>query len=192
MAERTGAGRPRSLDLSAKAQFAALRLAHELGADKVTMERVSSLSGVAKTTLYRRWPSAPHLVMEAFLTDVEASIAYRDEGSLAETLASSLTNFARVLDAPRRRLLCHLIGAAQSNDQLRDAFWDNWIRPRREEGTKVIMASGRSHGEADLILDLLYGAFYYRLLIPYAPVEEDWIRSLVSKVLADAPAGNVM
>ncbi|WP_199233063.1 TetR family transcriptional regulator, partial [Agrobacterium pusense] len=43
---------------SEKARDAALRLARELGAEKVTMEGVALQSGVAKTTLYRRWPRA--------------------------------------------------------------------------------------------------------------------------------------
>ncbi|MGP4675165.1 TetR family transcriptional regulator, partial [Agrobacterium pusense] len=54
--ETKQAGRPRREEISEKARDAALRLARELGAEKVTMEGVALQSGVAKTTLYRRWP----------------------------------------------------------------------------------------------------------------------------------------
>ncbi|MGX7345488.1 hypothetical protein ACWM9A_06310 [Acetobacter pasteurianus] len=34
----------------------------------------------------------------------------------------------------------------------------------------------------ELMLDLLYGAFYYRMLIPYAPITDLWIGKIVDQV----------
>ncbi|WJR66329.1 TetR/AcrR family transcriptional regulator [Neorhizobium sp. CSC1952] len=183
--ETKQAGRPRREEISEKARGAAIRLARELGAEKVTMEGVASQSGVAKTTLYRRWPSAPHLVMDAFLADLHPLIAYRHGETLRQTLIYALTDLASALDSKRRELLCHLIGAAQSNSQLRQAFWESWIRPRREEGLKAMAAAGVIRERGEVILDLLFGAFYYRMLIPYAPIDAEWIKAIVGNVLPD-------
>lgn len=148
------------------------------------MEGVALQTGIAKTSLYRRWPSASHLVMEAFLADLHPSIAYRKGETLRATLINALTDLASALDSERRELLCHLIGAAQSNSELRLAFWENWIGPRREAGLEVILSSGIRRETGEVILDLLFGAFYYRILIPYAPIDADWICAIVTNVLS--------
>lgn len=183
--ETKQSGRPRREEISEEARGTALRLARELGAEKVTMEGVASQSGIAKTTLYRRWPSAPHLVMDAFLADLHPLIAYRHGETLRQTLIYALMDLAAALDSKRRELLCHLIGAAQSNTELRLAFWESWIHPRREEGLKAIMTAGLGRERGEVILDLLFGAFYYRMLIPYAPIDAEWIKAIVNNVLPD-------
>jgi AcrR family transcriptional regulator len=183
--ETKQSGRPRREDVSEKARGAALCLARELGAEKVTMEGVASQSGIAKTTLYRRWPSAHHLVMDAFLAELHPLIAYRHGETLRQTMVYALTDLASALDSKRRELLCHLIGAAQSNTELRRAFWESWIHPRRKEGLKAMIAAGLSRERGEVVLDLLFGAFYYRMLIPYAPIDSEWIKAIVSNVLPD-------
>src|ERR1043165_2745639 len=40
-------------------------LVAEVGVEAVTIEEVSARSGVAKTTIYRHWPSKPALVLAA-------------------------------------------------------------------------------------------------------------------------------
>jgi AcrR family transcriptional regulator len=164
------------------ARATALALAKEVGPEKVTMEGIASRSGIAKTTLYRRWSGAPHLIMDAFLADVQPLIAYRAGKTASQIMAYALSDLAVALDTERRRLLCHLIGAAQSNSELRRAFWENWIHPRRIEGLQAMEAAGLAHNKGGAILDLLFGAFYYRMLIPYAPIDEAWIEEIVAQV----------
>ncbi|MEU4746022.1 helix-turn-helix domain-containing protein, partial [Actinosynnema sp. NPDC023658] len=59
-------GRPRAgID---HAVFAAtLRSVHELGYAGATMDRIAAAAGVAKTTLYRRWPSKGALITDCLL-----------------------------------------------------------------------------------------------------------------------------
>lgn len=175
-------GRKRSSSATHAVRAAALLLARQLGPNRVTIEAIAAEAGVAKTTIYRRWPNAAAVVMDAFLADIEPLIAYRRGRSVAETLRNALTDFAKALDPGRRDLLRHMIGAAQSDPDLARAFWDNWIHPRREEGLAAIEAGGLSRDEGALLLDLVFGAFYYRLLIPYAAIDDPWIDALVRKV----------
>lgn len=176
-------GRPRKAELTKRAHSVALILARELGAAKVTMEGVAARSGIAKTTLYRRWPSAPNLVMDAFLADLRPLIAYRKGETLHQVLVYAITDLAAALDGDRRQLLCHLVAAAQSDLVLRQAFWDNWIYPRRKEGLKALQAAGLRRRQGEIILDLLFGAFYYRILIPYAPIDAVWVKDIVDQVM---------
>ena len=55
---------------------AALELAFEGGIQHATVERISTVSGVAKSTIYRRWPNAAAIVMDAFFEEVGPTIAY--------------------------------------------------------------------------------------------------------------------
>lgn len=177
-----GSGRKRSQEATAAAQVAALKLAYDLGPERVTMEAIASQSGVAKTTIYRRWNSAAAVVMDAFLSELTPQIAYRAGRDVRQTLVFALEDLSHALDEPRRRLLRHMVAAAQSSPVLEQAFWDRWIAPRRKAGIEALEQFGVAVQTGELMLDLLYGAFYYRMLIPYAPITDVWIQKIVDQV----------
>ncbi|MBV1829791.1 TetR/AcrR family transcriptional regulator C-terminal ligand-binding domain-containing protein [Komagataeibacter melomenusus] len=146
------------------------------------MEAIASHSGVAKTTLYRRWNSAAAVVMDAFLSELTPQIAYRTGQDARQTLVFALEDLSHALDESRRKLLRHMIAAAQSSAVLEQAFWDRWIAPRRKAGVEALAQFGVLPEAGERILDLLYGAFYYRMLIPYAPITSTWIQKIVDQV----------
>jgi len=176
-------GRKQSSRTTEKVRAAALHLAGQLGPENVTVERLAAETGTAKTTIYRRWPNAAAVIMDAFLSELDPLIRYRPCPTLSETMALALRSFLQSLTPERRALLRHLISAAQSNEDIARAFWDNWIGPRRNDGLAMVTAAGRSAEEGEVILDLLYGAVYYRLMIPYAEMDDDWIDAIVREVL---------
>ncbi|MFT8522656.1 TetR/AcrR family transcriptional regulator [Gluconobacter oxydans] len=181
-ASTTGSGRKRSQEATEAAQVAALKLAYDLGPERVTMEAIASHSGVAKTTLYRRWNSAAAVVMDAFLSELTPRIAYRAGRDVRQTLVFALEDLSHALDEPRRKLLRHMVAAAQSSPVLEQAFWDRWIAPRRKAGIEALEQFGVAAQTGELMLDLLYGAFYYRMLIPYASITDSWIQKIVDQV----------
>jgi AcrR family transcriptional regulator len=54
-------GRPRS-SVNAAVFAATLSTIHELGYTRATVDRIAAAAGVAKTTIYRRWPSKGALI----------------------------------------------------------------------------------------------------------------------------------
>ena len=54
-------GRPRS-GVDAKVFAATLSTVHELGYARATVDRIAAAAGIAKTTIYRRWPSKGALI----------------------------------------------------------------------------------------------------------------------------------
>jgi AcrR family transcriptional regulator len=76
-----GRGRPRDPAVDARILAAARALVSELGYQQVTMERIAERAGVAKTSLYRRWPTRAAVVTEA-LADELAPAPVPDTGSL--------------------------------------------------------------------------------------------------------------
>jgi AcrR family transcriptional regulator len=186
-------GRPRSADATKAVRAAALALAYEGGVGHATAVRISERSGVAKTTIYRRWPNAAAIVMDAFLDEISPLIRYRRKADVRATFVSAIKELARALRGPRGGLLRHLLGAAQSDIELQRAFWNNWISPRRVQAREVI-AEAKALGQLrqdvneDVLIDTLFGAVYYRLLIPYAEVSEAYVEALVDQVFSGASA----
>ena len=59
-------GRPRS-GVNDVVFAATLSTVHELGYARATVERIAAAAGVAKTTIYRRWPSKGALIVDCLL-----------------------------------------------------------------------------------------------------------------------------
>src|SRR6266567_5039179 len=56
------------------------------GYSRLTMERVAAESGVAKTTLYRRWPTKAALCMHLYLDIAGRELNLPDTGDVASDL----------------------------------------------------------------------------------------------------------
>lgn len=182
-------GRPRSADATRAVRAAALALAYEGGVHYATTVRIAERSGVARTTLYRRWPNAAAIVMEAFLDEISPLIRYRQRGDVRTTFVAAIKELAQALRGPRGDLLRHLLGAAQSDADLQRAFWDHWILPRRTQAKEVISKAKaigqlRTDVDEDVLIDTLFGAVYYRLMIPYAGISSAYVVALVDQVFA--------
>src|SRR5258707_9790948 len=68
-------GRPRDQHADAKILKATIRLLEQHGFRAVTLEGIAEEAGVARTTVYRRWPNKAAVVLGAFLTPVAPPIA---------------------------------------------------------------------------------------------------------------------
>lgn len=179
-------GRPRDPKTTQLIQQVALELAYSGGIGNATVERIAEQSGVSKTTIYRRWPNAASIVMDGFLDELGPLIAYDEKSSIVRTIKSNLQHLVGVLDGRRGELLRHLIGAAQTNRDLREAFLHKLIVPRRkvaQEAFQRAIARNelRAEANAEIILDLLYGAVYYRLFVSFAPFHAGFVDEIVER-----------
>ena len=78
---------------------AALALLIERGYGELTIEAVAAESGVAKSTIYRHWPSRVELINDAF-HELKPPLPVPTEGDVRERLVAVLENLAQ----QRRRL----------------------------------------------------------------------------------------
>ncbi|MDM0074070.1 TetR/AcrR family transcriptional regulator C-terminal ligand-binding domain-containing protein [Variovorax sp. J2P1-59] len=164
-----------------------MELAYEGGAQFATVERIAARSGVAKTSIYRRWPNAASIVMDAYLAELGPKIRYRRKSGVLESFIDSVRQLVVALKGPHGDLLRHLLGAAQSDPQLQKAFHENWIAPRRAQAMAVI-EQAQADGElaasidTDVLLDAIYGAVYFRLMIPYRKLSTTYVEKMVRQV----------
>ncbi|MCA3694187.1 TetR/AcrR family transcriptional regulator [Aquidulcibacter sp.] len=175
----------------------ALMVAQEHGVHAVTIESLAKITGIAKTTIYRRWPSAATIVMDAFLEEVGSAISYEYTGDIVATFKASTQAFVNRLSELDGDLLRQLVGEAQRSPVLLHAFMTRWINPRRAMGFEVI-AKAIEAGElrvgldSDAILDAIYGAIYYALLIPVQQsISSDRINFIIEAMFSSHLAAKV-
>ena len=184
---KAGSGRPRDSAATAAILQAAMDIAEERGFDGLSVEGVAARAGVAKTTIYRRWPNVWAILMDAFIADVSRLAPIEQRESARETLAESIRLMARTFRGRQGKVLRSLLGRAQAEPGLVEAYWSRWVEPRRKLAREVLrlgVATGelRAGLDEDVVLDALYGALYHRLTIPYAPLSDGYVEALVDSV----------
>jgi AcrR family transcriptional regulator len=92
-------GRPRDAATEQAITRAARELLAEQGVGGLTMEQVAARAGVAKTTVYRRWPSKVELAVHAVAATFD-TIDDGDRGSLAADMRAGIEEAARLLREP--------------------------------------------------------------------------------------------
>ena len=100
---------------------AALELGEELGFEGLTVEGIAARSGIAKTTIYRRWPNVGAIVMDAFLADVTRLAPIQVRSTARESFTASMRLLARAYRGRLGKILRPLLGRAQADENLREA-----------------------------------------------------------------------
>ena len=92
-------GRPREEATEQAITLAARQVLAERGLSRLSMELVASKAGVAKSTLYRRWPSKVELAVHAVAATFD-TIDTDDRGSLAADMRAGIEEAVRLLREP--------------------------------------------------------------------------------------------
>jgi AcrR family transcriptional regulator len=168
---------------------AAGRILERDGYTGLTMERVAAESGVAKTTLYRHWPTKAALCMDLYLEEAGRELRDPDTGDVASDLKQLVNGVVRLQTRTvAGPAFLGLIAEAQINPDSRAAFLAEFAERRRDISRKVLrraMKRGqvRSNIDVDLVIDALGGATTFRLLQGHAPLNAKFAESLVALVL---------
>jgi AcrR family transcriptional regulator len=164
-------------------------LSHD-GYARLTMERVAAESGVAKTTLYRRWPTKAALCMDLYLDVAGRELHDPDTGNVATDLKHIATTVVRLQTRTvAGPAFIGLIAEAQVNPGTRAAFLAEFA-DRRREVTRLVLRRAIERGQLrpdtdiDLVIDALGGAVTFRLLQGHAPLTTRFTDALVALVLS--------
>ena len=180
-------GRPRSESARAAILNAALAILEAEGYARVTMEGIAAKAGVGKQTLYRWWPSKAAVVMEAYASAVERRVPMPETGDFATDLrAYVLRTFAAAEEACP--IICSLMAESQIDPDFAQEFRQGFIAQRRRK-LAALLEQGVGMGalapslDLDLLMDLVYGPMWYRLLNRHAPLDEGFAHALVDFIL---------
>jgi AcrR family transcriptional regulator len=160
----------------------------------LTMERVAAESGVAKTTLYRTWPTKAALCMDLYLDVAGRELRDPDTGDVAR----DLRKIAETVISLQKRTVAGpafigLIAEAQVSPDTRKAFLAEFAEKRRAL-TRTVLRRGIERGQlrpdtdVDLVIDVIGGATTFRLLQGHAPLTKMFTGALVTLVLSGCRA----
>jgi AcrR family transcriptional regulator len=187
-------GRPRSKLADSAILRAATDVLTERGLRGMSIEEVASRAGVGKATIYRRWPSRGALALDAFLAEFLGQQPLPDTGTLRGDLLTALRAWIRsVMQTSAGPMLSGLIAEAQQDRGLAADWRDRVVEPvRAQHAVMLDRAIGRGEIPADtdkdVVIDLLYGPAYHRLLHGHRPLTDQFARRVVDLIVAGLSA----
>jgi AcrR family transcriptional regulator len=188
-------GRPRDPATDQAILAAAGDLLASRGLDGMSIEEVAARAGVGKATIYRRWSSKGLLALDAFMLMFREQQPPPDTGSLRGDLTAALGAWVRaVTSTPAGRLLTSLIAAAQQDPELHAAWRDRVLEPLRAQH-RIMLQHAVERGEipatvdAEVVLDMFFGAAEHRLLLGHLPISESFVTSVVDVILGGISPG---
>ncbi len=181
------AGRPRSEAARRAVLDAAYAILVETGLGRFSTEAVALRSGVARTTIYRWWPSKGLLAIESFLNAFRPQLAYADTGDAVADFRELLDSLVRALGGPAGRIAASVLAQAQSDAETQRMFGETVSMPLRRESARILdrgIREGRLRADLDVpvVLDAAVGAVYLRLLLGQ-PLDAAWSHALSETVL---------
>jgi AcrR family transcriptional regulator len=184
---RAPRGRPRSEQARRAILAAALELVRDEGYRAVTIESVAKRAGVARTTIYRWWPSVAALLVDVLmeLSNVVAPPPTGDDPLRAIRL--EMRRIAAAMPELPGRVLSALMGEAQHDPRIRAELLDRLIYPRREASARAIrdaQARGLLRDDVSpyVATDLFYGPIFYRMLAGHEPTTERFATQVFERV----------
>jgi AcrR family transcriptional regulator len=182
-------GRPRSEVTRRAILGAALDELTERGYAALTIERIAARAGAGKQTIYRWWPSKADVVLDA-LSEISAErITMPDEGSLAADLRLFLAETFR--QRGQRPALIGLMAQAVLDPVFGEAFRDRFLFSRRAVLREILQRAVergeiRRDQDVEMLIDVVFGVLWYRLLLDHAPLDEAAGRQLADVIVRAA------
>ncbi|GEP65088.1 TetR family transcriptional regulator [Clostridium beijerinckii] len=177
-------GRPRSEKTKNAILSAAYDLLLESGFGSVTIEKIAEKAGVSKATIYKWWSNKAAVVMDAFFDAAVVRLPVPDTGSTMDDIIIQVNNLANFLTSREGKVINEIIAEGQSDQKLAETYRTVYFKPRRLD-SRYILERGISRGELkedldiELVMDLVFGPLFYRLLITGDIVDENFIRNMV-------------
>src|SRR5690349_10603493 len=98
----TPRGRPRDSDADRRILDAARQALLSAGYAGLAIDQVAQRAGVAKTTLYRRWPTKDHLAIAVYADLLDREVPVTDTGDVRADLTAYLQQIAGAVQVVRR------------------------------------------------------------------------------------------
>lgn len=167
---------------------AARVLLEEGGLTAVTMDRLAARTGVGKPTIYRSWPNAHAVALDALLQSAALMPAVRESAAPLKDLSRQLRKIAALFATPTGRSVAQMIAAAQSETELAKVFRHRFMLASREEGRRLLVraiADGEVRAKIDMeaALDLIYAPLFFRLLVGHGRLDRKFVDSVLDHAL---------
>lgn len=163
-------------------------LLYEGGLGGVSVDEVSRRSGVAKTTIYRHWPTRSDLVLDA-CAQMSASHAVPDTGSFEGDIRTLLTEIAEMLATANWSAVLPSIMDAAERDPNIAKIHSNIQKGHATPFQEVISRATRK-GELPKTVDpkvmtaALLGPLFYRRWFSREPLDKAFVEGIIKMAMA--------
>ncbi|MEQ8832802.1 MAG: TetR/AcrR family transcriptional regulator [Alphaproteobacteria bacterium] len=184
-------GRPRDAATHQSILDAANQILSDAGYRGFSIEGVAAKAGVSKTSIYRRWPSKGALLLDLYMAGMDgAALADLQHLPIRDAFQRYLSLSVKRLENPFwTNTIQSLVAEAQADPEMADLFRAKVIVPRRESG-RILLQRGIDEGQIDssididIVLDAVFGALWYRLLLGHMPIDQRFANALTDQVFA--------
>ena len=158
----------------------------ERGFSGATVDEISRRSGVAKTTIYRHWPTRTDLLRDACST-LSTPLAIPDTGSLREDVTALMIDLTRILRSAKwTSVLPSIIDAAERDPDIADMY----SKLQRGYSAPFEAVFGRALQRAELPTDTdiamliaaLTGPLFYRRWFSREPLTDAFAKQIIHLV----------
>ena len=162
----------------------------ETGLGGVSVDEVARRSGVAKTTIYRHWPTRADLLMEACL-GLSTEQEVPDTGSFEGDITVLLTNLAELLGTARwSSVLPSVIDAAERDPAIAEVhsrLQKEHMLPFQEVIRRAMRKNELStNTDSAAMIAALIGPLFYRRWFSRESLDGKFVRDIVKRVVGDA------
>jgi AcrR family transcriptional regulator len=179
---RVSVGRPPDPEADERILAAAQKLLTTEGFARMSIEAVASESGVAKTTIYRRYSDKVALATAAIAEMIPVAVP-RSTGNAYEDLVAQLEFNRRTIDVG---LPGALLAEERRSPQVLAAFRAGVVAPRVEIFEEILTAgieAGdlRADLDFDAAFDLIFGTIFAHY-VAKGPPAADWPRRVIDAI----------
>ena len=192
--EAPARGRPRNHRTHGAIITAANEILSEQGFAALSFEGLAARAGVSKTSIYRRWSSKGELLLDLYMSEVSEPPEVPGR-SFPEALEEYLMLTVVRLETPWWSVAIRsLVAEAQSDVALAKLVRQKVVGPRRAAVRKLMIQAFKqgelaTSADIEVLLDMLFGAMWYRLLLSHAPFDRRFVSDLVDGFMDMAGAG---
>ena len=182
-----GRGRPRDGALDERILEQLVALLGSRGYAGLTLDELAVRSGVAKTTILRRWPSKAAVAAAGVERLALQSVDVPDSGTLQGDLHALLHGAVDTFVRGRGQFVPRLLRESGHHPEITDLL--HAVLHTRRQGYRRVLARATARGELDpsvdqeLMIDMLIGPLWMRLLITGDPITGEYVDANVQAVL---------
>jgi AcrR family transcriptional regulator len=182
-------GRPRDAGADRRILDATFRQLVEVGYGALSIESVAGEAGVAKTTIYRRYPTKAELVVDALRVEVPFTPPPADVDARTGIELFVRQAIAVLIDSGAVRVLGSLLVEEAREPGLLGVFRERLLGPRRQLVERMLQRGierGEIRPDIDplIVTEMIAGAIFGHHAILGLTGTDEWVRSLADHVWA--------
>lgn len=168
--------RRRGTELEAAIRNACVSELADVGYGNLTIESVASRAQTGKASIYRRWPTKHHLVMDSVSCMVAgpmlrlADLDYDDSVTTRDALLDLMMRVGGLMAGPEGDVMRSVMGESLRDAEFSGSFECDFYDPRKKSLLRLLQR-GVDRGEVrpgavdDVVVEMIAGALIHRILI---------------------------